>query len=92
MKINAISFAGYQKPAMREVQKENCTSFILEGYDLKKPFAQVDCYDKGVVIKSEDQICNILVRRPELENMAQIMSSTKLTDAQCQGVIDKYSA
>ncbi len=92
MKINAISFAGYQKPTMREVKKENCTSFIFDGYDIKNPFAQVDCYEKGVVIKGEHSVCNILVKRPEIDGMVQIMPSPKLTDDECKYVIEKYSA
>lgn len=92
MNIGAISFAGYQKPAMREVKKEDCTSFVFDGYGLKDPFLQIDCYEKGTVMKTGNNVYGILVKRPEIENMARIMSSAKLTDAECKYVIDKYSA
>jgi hypothetical protein len=43
-------------------------------------------------MKSGDTVQGILVRRPEMDNMAKIMSSARLTDEECQDVINKYSA
>ncbi len=92
MKIDATSFAGYQKPVMQEVKKENCTSFILEGYGLKTPVVQLDCYEKGFVVKHGGAVQGVYAKNPKIDDMVHIIPSANLTDRGCSTTIAKYSA